>query len=93
MLVDRLLVQAVRANVSPVICVSKCDEADEDFLRTIEDDYRAFDRLFTSSEPGAASKNFARASEAASAPWRGSPGVGKRSVERRVSHFSLKSET
>lgn len=80
MLVDRLLVQAVRANVSPVICVSKCDEADEDFLRTIEDDYRVFDRFFTSSETGRGVEEFRACLESGVCAVAGQSGVGKSSL-------------
>ena len=41
LLADKLLIQAARAEVSPLICLNKCDEADPEILKTVEEEYGA----------------------------------------------------
>lgn len=39
LLADKLLVQAEREKVLPLVCINKCDEADEELLGQIRNDY------------------------------------------------------
>ena len=41
LLADKLLIQAARAQVAPLVCLNKCDEADPEILRIVEEEYGA----------------------------------------------------
>lgn len=80
MLVDKLLIQAIRAGVEPVICISKADDAKKEDIQSLLDDYRAFSCVVTSSKTGRGVEEFRAALQGGLVAVAGQSGVGKSSL-------------
>jgi len=80
MLVDKLLIQAIRAGVEPMICISKADDGQEDYIQSLLDDYRVFPCIVTSSKTGKGVEEFRAALSHGVVAVAGQSGVGKSSL-------------
>lgn len=80
LLTDKLLMQAMRAGVEPVICLSKCDTGQEAFIHELCDEYRFFRCICTSSVTGQGIDAFRELVRGGVCAVAGQSGAGKSSL-------------